>query len=207
MSARKDNDMQDRAEQEPIDDLLVDDLLALDRESVLRTANQQIATGMYARIARAHAERGRIMVRSWRFGLAAAAATCLVLTAVWFAIPAKHVKEAKDAKPGNPPGPETISVTPVPRRVDVQRAVTIAPVKTPARSAPQAHLAMGEVVPRQATFPLNVAPTEQEVLLMQLASRQPKELLAVAEAIADMKDREDRARHDFDQWVQKGETQ
>jgi hypothetical protein len=64
-----------------------------------------------------------------------------------------------------------------------------------------------EIAPRNATFPMKVAPTEQETLLMQLASRQPKDLLEVAKAIADMKDREARERHDFDQWVQKGETQ
>jgi hypothetical protein len=208
MSAREDEDMQDRGEQEPIDDLLVEDLLALDRELLLRAANQQIARGMYARIARAHAERRPVTAARWRWGLAVAAAACLALPAVWFAMPAKHVKEAKDVNPGNPPGHETISLAPVPGRVDVQPTVTIRPGKKLARSAPRAYSVMArEIAPRQATFPLNVAPTEQEVLLMQLASHQPKELLAVAKAIAEMKDRDDRERHDFDQWVQKGETQ
>lgn len=200
MSARDDENMEDRTEREPIDDLL-----ALDRRLTLRAANERIAGGMYARIARAHAEGRLVRAGRWRWALTGAAAACLTLAVIWFAKPAKDGREVRS---GNPQGPETISTAPVSRRVDVQPTATRAPGKKLSRSVPRARPVMAqEIAPRQAMFPLNVAPTEQEILLMRLASRQPKELLAVAETIADMKDRDDRERHDFEQWVQKGEKQ
>ena len=72
MSAREDDNMQDRTQHEPIDDLL-----GLDRQLTLRAANERIAGGMYARISRAHAERRLVRAGRWRWALAGAAAACL----------------------------------------------------------------------------------------------------------------------------------
>lgn len=183
----------------------IDDLLALDRKSIAGAANERIAGGMYARIARAHAERKLVVAGRWGWGLAAAATACLALAVIWFAEPARN---GRGTNSGNPQRPQTVSAAPVPGRMDPRPAAKSAPGKKLARSAPRAHSVVAqEIAPRRARFPSNVAPTEQEVLLMQLASHHPNQLLAVAEAIADMRNREEKERQDFDQWVQKGGTQ
>jgi hypothetical protein len=65
-----------------------------------------------------------------------------------------------------------------------------------------------QIVPRLATFPMNITPTEQERLLMQLAAQQPEQLLAAAQAMADMRARDEKEKIDFDHWVHpKGGTQ
>lgn len=201
MSAHENEKMPDRAEQEPMDDLL-----ALDRKLTLQAANERIAGGMYARIARTHAERRLAVTRHWQLGLAAATAACLTLVMVWHATPARN---GKDVSPGGSHGAPTASVLPYQSPVDGQPAITRIPVKSRVRAASPARSVMArQIAPRQATFPMKVIPTEQERLLMQLAAQQPKQLLATAEAMADMRDRDDKERIDFDHWVhQKGGTQ
>jgi hypothetical protein len=201
VSNREDKNVLDSTESEPIDGLL-----ALDRKAVLEAANERIAGGMYARIAQAQAECRLVAADRWRWALAAAAAACVALVVVWYATPARN---AKDIFPGGSHGAPTSSVSPYQSRVAGQLAITRIPVKSRVRAAAPARSMMArQIVPRQATFPMKVVPTEQERLLMQLAAQQPKQLLAVAEAMADMRDRDDKERIDFEHWVhQKGGTQ
>jgi hypothetical protein len=190
MPVRNDDNPLDRTDPEGIDDLL-----AQDRDLLARAADERIAGGMYARIAHAHAERKLAAGWKWQWQLVIASLACAVLVAVWFALPKKSVREA-------PPSAQVPAVTPARVQVAAQPPIK----KTPARSlvpAARFHpVAAQAALPRQAIFPINVAPTEQERLLSQLAARSPQELRLVAEAMAEQKNQDERAKQEFDQWLQ-----
>ncbi len=174
----------------------IDDLLAMDRKSIAGAANQRIAGGMYARIARARAERSSVTARNWQWQLAIVSLACAVLVAAWFTLPKRNVpREVPQSAhlPAVAPDNAPMAELPPARR---------APGRSPARSVPSFHpMAARAELPRQATFPINVAPTEQERLLLRLASQHPKQLLAMAEAMAATRDQEEAERQEFDQWL------
>lgn len=189
MPVHNDDNPLDRTDPEGIDDLL-----AQDRDLMARAADERIAGGMYARIARAHAERKLAVGFKWQWQLVIASLACAVLVAVWFALPKKNVREA-------PPSAQVPAVAPARAQVAAQPPIKKTPARrlVPTRFHPVASQAE---LPRQAIFPINVAPTEQERLLSQLAARSPQQLRLVAEAMAEQKNRDERGKQEFDQWLQ-----
>lgn len=191
MPAHDDEDMLDHTERDRIDDLL-----AQDRQGMLRAANARIAGGMYVRIARTHAERNSVVASRWQWQILVVAVASAVLAAVWITMP------RRSALPAASPSAQLPLVAPSrapiaeqsPVRTRVRR---VAPLPSGTRL-----LVARSTVPRQPTFPMNVAPTEQELLLMQVASRSAQEQQAIAEAIADAKSQGDKQTQEFDQWLQ-----
>lgn len=175
----------------------VDDLLALDRKVITGAANERIAGGMYARIARDHAELGSATARTWQRPLVIASLACAAVVVLWFMVPKKNVQ--RDT-------PRSAQLPVVARGNTHDAALPStprAPRRSPVHSGPRFHpVAARAELPRPATFPVNVIPTEQERLLSRVASQHPEELLAMAQAMAATRNREEAEKREFDQWLQ-----
>jgi len=189
MSVGDDKNMMDRADQE------FDDLLAQDRNRIAGVASERIASGMLERIAHAHAVNPPIAAWKWQRRLVLGAIGCVTLVAVWFAIPRKI------APPQVPSSAHLPVLSPSPAQ-SVPQPVKRALVKNVVGS-PGSHFRTARTeVPRQATFPINVAATEQERLLMRLAAQHPEQLLALAEAMDTERSQEEKQKQEFEQWLQ-----
>lgn len=169
------------------------DLLAQDRRQILRTANERIASGMYERIARAHVERkfGTAWRPQWQLGMAAVVLG--VLTMIWIALPKKSSPASPTQSTQAPARNAHFTMAPT-NKVAVRRPAHV--------STRRPFVVAHETVPRRATFPINVAATEEERLLMQLASQNPKQLQAMSEAMAASQARAEAEKQEFDHWLQ-----
>ncbi len=199
-------------------DLFADDLLAKDRQVVREAAERQIAGGMYRRIAEAHRiemDKDKAQFR-WLVLAFGAVVTVVLLMGLWiggslkppFLEPVatgssdREVKPQATLQPANPAIPNSGT-----------RAAAASPLKkdAPLRSVRLHSLQSAKVkpssAPRLATFPSNVAPTEQERFLLQAAISDPEELVAIAKLDEQHKKEMEEQREAFEKWIRDGQGQ
>lgn len=197
MSVHDNENMLDSTENDQIDQLLAED-----RRRMIRIASERIESGMYARITRCNLERNT-RARRWQWGLAVAALALTALAAVWFRAPAQNNSFPAASRSTRP-----LLSQPDSAHLIAKPSAKRAPPARLGHSSPSQSTPAHALVPRRPTFPINVAATEQEILLSRLASESPKELQAMAEAMAAERIQEETERQQFDQWLQqRGEKQ
>lgn len=176
----------------------LDNLLTGDREHVQRITEERITAGMYARIVRAGAGRPYHLAPLWRWALISAGAAMIVLVIL--------IERPQTTRP-SPAGISPSLTRPATEGSSTMRAGNkgATPPRPRLVGRKTAAQPTRNLVPKQAVFPSDIAPTEEERLLVQLASSHPEQLQQVAQAIVDMDKREKERRQAFEKWLQQGE--
>jgi hypothetical protein len=184
----------------------VEDVLARDRRAIRSAATERVAGGMYSRIAQAVKKDGNASTFQCRWAVVYVGLTALLITAFWIGI--SH----NSLPPDSHATVQSIPAVPAPATIksDLARAGTSSPVlkRMQPRAAafrPLTRRPAQQPAPRQAVFPIEVAPNEQERIMMQIARNHPEQLKVIAQQFADDSSQLEDQRREFEEWLKKEE--